>query len=56
MAVILNKNLPTNYFRNLITFADGLINFLKEISYKITWINFKQLYILFMIFVQHIID
>lgn len=39
-----------------INVAEGIIEFLRLVSEKTTWAKFQQLFVLFMIFLQFIID
>lgn len=41
---------------NGVTVAHGVIEFLEEISKKISWVRFQQIYVLLTIYLQFIID
>ena len=57
MSVYLNtRSLPINYAHGNLCIADGFIEFAQLVCPKIEWWKFQALYLLFMLFLQYIID
>jgi hypothetical protein len=57
MNVYLNtRSVPVSYAHGNICIADGFIEFAQQVCSKISWSKFEPFYLLFMLFLQYIID